>query len=49
MKKVEVLKCLENVGVIVVLWVDFKEEVLKISYVVVEGGMIGLELIFIVF
>ena len=41
MKKVEVLKRLENAGVIAVLRADSKEEALKISHAVVEGGMIG--------
>ncbi|WP_429864073.1 bifunctional 4-hydroxy-2-oxoglutarate aldolase/2-dehydro-3-deoxy-phosphogluconate aldolase [Enterococcus faecalis] len=48
MKKVEVLKRLENAGVIAVLRADSKEEALKISHAVVEGGMIGLELTFTV-
>lgn len=48
MKKVEVLKRLENAGVIAVLRADSKEEALKVSHAVVEGGMMGLELTFTV-
>ena len=42
------MKRLENAGVIAVLRADSKEEALKISHAVVEGGMIGLELTFTV-
>lgn len=49
MKKIDILFWLKNVGVIVVVCGKSKEEVLNVCYVIIKGGLIGIELIFIVF
>lgn len=48
MKRNQILNKLSQVGVVAVLRADSKEEALKVSHAVVEGGMKGLELTFTV-